>query len=450
MNIAEYQNIVVRQYLPATIGVPLLPYFNENNVSSYNSTTDPAVDLLFASAAFRYGHSEIMPYFPRIGADLKEIPAGSIPLRGSFFNPMKQYVEDPDYGIYEIPAEQNPTDEPLRVGPAVVALLRGLSHARSGAVEPILIEEMRNFVFSSGPTKPGIDLFSVGLQMCRDQELGSFNDARRLLGLTPATTWSQISSVPHIRRAISSIYASPEEVDVWTGMLAEDRANNAAVGPTAAAIIFDQFARARNADRLWFENGLFTEKELSRIYAVTLGKLVERNYPLHVNRTATGTDTKIDTQFPANSFFLPDRQFSSYQASSIGAKVFFPSPPVKVDRTLDLSPVFRVSWAVHGNGSVVFVLQGKFSGWMGMGIGAEPGTMKGADIVLCRLLDPENSTSTHHECRDSFALDIGTPTLDSTIGGSNDIKYSEAFLDDEFQFALNPLCSSLSMLISAL
>jgi hypothetical protein len=54
MNIAEYQSIVVRQYLPATVGVPLPPYVNAEGKTAYNSTLNPGIDLVFASAAFRY------------------------------------------------------------------------------------------------------------------------------------------------------------------------------------------------------------------------------------------------------------------------------------------------------------------------------------------------------------------------------------------------------------
>jgi hypothetical protein len=54
-------------------------------------------------------------------------------------------------------------------------------------------------------------------------------------------------------------------------------------------------------------------------------------------------------------------------------------------------------------------------GWIGIGFDPRPNSMGGADIVLCRIY---NDTAT---CIDSYAFDIGIPSFDSHIGGSDDI-----------------------------
>jgi len=66
-----------------------------------------------------------------------------------------------------------------------------------------------------------------------------------------------------------------------------------------------------------------------------------------------------------------------------------------------------------------FLLQVKSAGWVGVGW-LPPGavdvinTMKGADLILCHLDPANNNLPT---CRDSFALDVGEPTLDTVLPG---------------------------------
>lgn len=53
-----------------------------------------------------------------------------------------------------------------------------------------------------------------------------------------------------------------------------------------------------------------------------------------------------------------------------------------------------------------------------VGVGFEPNlnTMKNADIYICRVIG--NNTA---ECIDSFARDVGVPTPDTELGGTDDI-----------------------------
>eukprot|EP01121_Diplochlamys_sp_Union-15-3_P013982 TRINITY_DN4418_c0_g3_i2.p1 TRINITY_DN4418_c0_g3~~TRINITY_DN4418_c0_g3_i2.p1 ORF type:complete len:409 (+),score=36.95 TRINITY_DN4418_c0_g3_i2:52-1227(+) len=52
--------------------------------------------------------------------------------------------------------------------------------------------------------------------------------------------------------------------------------------------------------------------------------------------------------------------------------------------------------------------------------------MKGADIVLCRFV---NGVA---ECRDSYALDVGIPTLDTDLGGTNDVFDVKGRIEGDF------------------
>eukprot|EP01122_Echinamoeba_exundans_P001803 TRINITY_DN11792_c0_g1_i1.p1 TRINITY_DN11792_c0_g1~~TRINITY_DN11792_c0_g1_i1.p1 ORF type:complete len:450 (-),score=42.54 TRINITY_DN11792_c0_g1_i1:41-1390(-) len=190
INIAEYQSIVSRQYLPVTVGEPLPPYTDASGRSAYNSSVDPAIDLFFASSSFRYAHAEFRGYLPRLDAELNEIPEGGIALRTSFFNSLKHYIEDTEYGIYDMRVNGGVR----KYGPAVVQLFRGLSHSLAGKVQPTLSDEMRNWVFSPSPTAHGLDLISLGIQLGRAQGVGSYNESRRPFGLRPAISWRQLTA----------------------------------------------------------------------------------------------------------------------------------------------------------------------------------------------------------------------------------------------------------------
>ena len=59
--IAEMQNIVYGQYMPEILGQDTVDLFNLGieEPSHYNKDTDPSITNVFATAAFRYGHSLI-------------------------------------------------------------------------------------------------------------------------------------------------------------------------------------------------------------------------------------------------------------------------------------------------------------------------------------------------------------------------------------------------------
>jgi len=80
-NIAEYQAIVMYQYLPSEFG----DYFADRlgSYDGYDPFIDPEVKIAFSSAAFRYGHSSFHNYAPRDACGQPTIfnqPAGTTQL----------------------------------------------------------------------------------------------------------------------------------------------------------------------------------------------------------------------------------------------------------------------------------------------------------------------------------------------------------------------------------
>lgn len=70
------------------------------------------------------------------------------------------------------------------------------------------------------------------------------------------------------------------DLDLYSAGLAEYHLPGAQVGPTFACIIAEQFARLRDSDRFWYENGPpanpypFTRNQLSQIQNITLARVL--------------------------------------------------------------------------------------------------------------------------------------------------------------------------------
>jgi hypothetical protein len=76
---------------------------------------------------------------------------------------------------------------------------------------------------------------------------------------------------------LQALYGSVDKIDAWVGILAEDHVNNSSVGPTAMAVLVDQFTRLRDGDRFWYQNVGFSSADLSVIEHTRLGNMLERN-----------------------------------------------------------------------------------------------------------------------------------------------------------------------------
>ncbi len=85
--IAEWQNIVYAEYLPKILGPDYSMY------SGYDSSADASIANVFATAAYRFGHSQIMPLFPRLDANYIPSPLGPLMLQDAFFAPYRLLEE---------------------------------------------------------------------------------------------------------------------------------------------------------------------------------------------------------------------------------------------------------------------------------------------------------------------------------------------------------------------
>jgi peroxidase len=122
-----------------------------------------------------------------------------------------------------------------------------------------------------------IDLIAIDIERERDVGVGTLNQTRRALGMTPYTSFAQLTSDPVVQEEYENVFGDINSVDLFMGGLAEAHAPGAVVGPTFQAILADQFQRLRSGDRYFFMNEGFDQQTLTMIESTTLATLMSRD-----------------------------------------------------------------------------------------------------------------------------------------------------------------------------
>jgi len=243
---AEIQFITYNEFLPALLGNNAIGRYRK-----YESDIDAGILNSFSAAAYRFGHSALNPTLLRLDSNGEEISAGNLALRDAFFAPAEIINE----GI-----------EPY---------LRGLAKQRHQKIDPLIIDDVRNFLFGP-PGSGGLDLASLNIQRGRDHGLASYNDTREALGLQRAVSFADISSDADIQNRLSEVYSSADDVDLWIGGLCEDALSGSHLGETFSTILVIQFESLRDGDRFWFERSL-SDRQIDRIKRTKLSNIIIRN-----------------------------------------------------------------------------------------------------------------------------------------------------------------------------
>jgi hypothetical protein len=261
---AEMQVITYHEFIPALLGRNALSKYR-----GYDPEVDPSIGNLFSTAAYRFGHSMVSRKLMRLGPDGEEIAEGHLQLRDSFFSP--HHIIEAD----------------------IAPVLLGLASQRAERVDLKIVDELRNFLFGP-PGSGGFDLAALNIQRGRDHGLPGYNTVRIALGLSPAASFGDVTSDPTLQASLASVYASPDEMDVWVGGLAEDHYRDALVGELVFTVLKRQFEALRDGDRLWYER-TFEGRLLSWLEGQRLASVIRRN-------------TWIDEQISKDAFRVRERR----------------------------------------------------------------------------------------------------------------------------------------------
>jgi len=247
----ELQIITYREFLPVLLGPgAFAPY------TGYDPGVDPGIANVFSTAMFRLGHTMLSPFIQRLKANGDPIPEGPLALRDAFFTP----------------------DTLINEG-GIDPILKGLASQVMQRIDNMVVDDIRNFLFGP-PGAGGLDLASLNIQRGRDHGLPDYNTFRIYYGLTPVSSFADVSSDPTVQSRLAAAYTSVDEIDVWVGALAEDPVGGGAlVGELLFAALKDQFERLRDGDPGWYQNVLpFLAQKVAETQ--TLEKVIARNTSL--------------------------------------------------------------------------------------------------------------------------------------------------------------------------
>ncbi|CAE7755893.1 PXDNL [Symbiodinium sp. CCMP2592] len=243
---AQLQAITYNEFLPKLLGPGSIPPF-----AGYNDSIDPGITNLFATAAYRVGHTMLSTQIMRTDEFRNEITAGHLSLANAFFSP----------------------DEVINHG--IDPLLRGLASQHAQTVDIFVVDDVRNFLFGA-PGSGGFDLASLNLQRGRDHGLPSYNDIRVAFGRPAVVNFSDINPDANVIAGLSASYADVDQIDAWVGLLAEPHRPGAFVGETLFRVLSEQFTKLRDADRFWYQTYL-PPHMVTEVENTKLSHIIRRN-----------------------------------------------------------------------------------------------------------------------------------------------------------------------------
>eukprot|EP00178_Gracilaria_changii_P027685 TRINITY_DN904_c0_g1_i1.p1 TRINITY_DN904_c0_g1~~TRINITY_DN904_c0_g1_i1.p1 ORF type:complete len:566 (+),score=96.53 TRINITY_DN904_c0_g1_i1:3210-4907(+) len=220
VNIAQYQKIIYEEWLPAILHRPLDRY------TGYKSNVDPTISVEFTTAAFRVGHTMVGNGVSRIDQNGQRLPL--ITMEQMFFR-----------------------DSNLRSGD-IENFMRGAAGTRAQEVDTLVVDALRNFLFSNVPEESGFDLIALNLQRSRDHNVPRFNQLRELFVGSAARSFEQITSDRAVQRKLRQAYGSVDNVEAWVGLMAEDKRASSGLGRTNEELWRTEFSRLRDGDRFFY------------------------------------------------------------------------------------------------------------------------------------------------------------------------------------------------------
>ncbi|XP_022821553.1 chorion peroxidase-like [Spodoptera litura] len=274
---AQMQHITYSEFLPSILGSDVMWALNmtveeEGYSDVYDPTVDPSIANHFASCVFRFAHTLLPGLIHNTDKSTGTIQYTH--LHQMLFNPYTLYTK------------KGPID-------AVTSAMATLVHA----VDPHVTTELSNHLFEkpviantsdADDKKPGpcgLDLVSLNIQRGRDHGLPAYPQWREHCGLSRPKNFTDLQAIfdESSLSRICKIYNSVDDIDLYTGALAEDPKGRL-LGPTLTCLIADQFYRIKVGDRFWYESSdptlAFTLEQLAEIRKTTLAGVICANEDL--------------------------------------------------------------------------------------------------------------------------------------------------------------------------
>lgn len=260
INIAEYQHIIFKEWLPIIIGNTFMKSYglfprDSGFSTDYNDDFDTRINNEFAGAAFRFGHSMVPKTFSSVSRQRSETV---LQMSQQFFSPAT-----------------------MKSTGFLDGLVRGMTEQGGQLWDNSFVEDLRNHLFESRPGRGGLDLVAVNIQRGRDHGLPGYNMYREICTGSKAKDWADLrkSIEPRHIEEMKRVYRNVDDIDLYVGGFLEAAHEDSILGPVFKCIIGDQFARLKKGDRFFYDLGTdknlaFSLPELNEVRKTSMARII--------------------------------------------------------------------------------------------------------------------------------------------------------------------------------
>ncbi len=251
------QSIVVNEFIPTLTGEKVAKY------DGHKPWVNGRLAMEFEQSLYRLGHTLLPRELERYASPNGHNALPSLDLGESLFQAAALFQTSADLD----------------------ALVRGFIRQTHEKVDCVVADGVRNTLIVDEPGSAGtlFDLPAINIARGRELGLPSYNAARQGFGLPPVVNYSSAFDAKAAAR-LSSIYANPNQVDLFAGGICEKSAHpgKGHTGPLITAVLHQQIRDLRAADRFWYEN-ILTKEEIKEVEKYTLADLILNNTGLNQN-----------------------------------------------------------------------------------------------------------------------------------------------------------------------
>jgi peroxidase len=220
--VAEYNNIVYGEFLPSLLGTELAKRYgllpnSEEFFTGYDPQIYPQVINEFATAAFRYGHTQ-MAY---------SLHGASRTFKRTDPKPISHYLFNNQH-------YRSSFDDVVR------GLLIDNTSPASSHVNSYLDDYLFNGLYLKDSKRWSLP--ALNIQRGRDHGIPGYNLYREKCGLSRANKFEDLTNMPKsVIGKLKALYASPDDIDLFVGLVSEYPMENAMVGSTAGCKLQKHF-----------------------------------------------------------------------------------------------------------------------------------------------------------------------------------------------------------------
>lgn len=317
---AQLQVITYRHWLPIILGdqvntsklfhsIKLFPKQGLRELGpyrGYNSSVNPSVSNVFATAAMRFGHTlvnkNLIDKLRSQKRSSSKIPR-TIKLRKSFFSSGMLFQNQTNSKTSHV----FPLDHIIN---GLIDTPHKLAHPRQ-----VITTELTSHLFGASRIVP-LDLASINIQRGRDHGLLSYNEWRAWCDLKRATKFEDLAEeiTDHeIRQKLEKLYKNRvNHVDLWVGGVLEKVPKDAKIGRTFRCLLVDQFRRLRDGDRFYYRN-IFNSDQIEELESKTsLAKIFCDNWDGNGGTVVRNVFVQASLQTKVDCQHLPKLDLSKF------------------------------------------------------------------------------------------------------------------------------------------